>query len=175
MQDSEIQESTEICNVKCVKEPKCKYIVYDTTKCNDGKLYSIYQDGKLYDNVNLRFRIFADGTAKLKGKVSRHGDESKLFVDIDFMQGSENDFKYPNCLDEEVNVNEWIQYVDVSGTITDVEDGHVYQISRRGNPTQLGIGANPTNKFLTLGLSGWYWAERHVIVTGKHVHLLHRL
>ena len=161
LQDEEIQDSSDLCQVKCVKEHECVYEVYDTTSCVSGKLYSFWLDGALFSNISLRFRVFADGTARLWGKVARHVNDDLHTLDITFTQGSEDDYKYPNCIDDEVNVNEWIQYTELTGTLIADYTGEVYELSRRGEPTQFGIGANPTNQYLTLGFSGWVWATNH--------------
>lgn len=147
-----------LCNLKCVYEEVC-IDVYDTINCGNGLVYVMWIDGTYFYNIDLTFEQFNDGTALLYGKVNKHNSTKVFLVDVTYSDIVVENTKDHNCLT--VDPSEWVQYATMTGTIKAVDGGISYTLTRRGEPFQLGVGANSTSNENVFGGSGWFVTDGH--------------
>lgn len=156
LQDSETDQTIIWCLDKC---PVICTDVTDTVHCSNGKVYVMWIDGVYFYNIDLQFEEFDDGTATLHGKVKKHNSTKTFLVDVEFSDIVVEPTKDHNCLN--VDNSEWIQYATMSGVIRAVDGSVVYTVSRRGEPFQVGVGANPTSSENVKGASSWFLTDGH--------------
>lgn len=161
-QDDEITQDVVWCVQKC---PHVCIDVYDTINCrNNNEIYVMWIDGVYYYNIDLQFEQLEDGTATLYGKVNKHNSTKVLLVDVIFSNIVSGLVKDHNCLT--VDSSEWIQYADMDGTVRSVDGSIEFTVSRRGEPFQVGIGANVTSSENIFGASGWFITSGHAECQG---------
>ncbi len=156
LEDSEVTQRIKWCLDKCVHE--CTD-VYDTNHCSNGSVYVMWIDGIYYYNEDLTFRQFDDGTARLYGKVTKHNSNKTYLLDVIFSDIVNESVKDHSCLT--VDSSDWIQYATMAGTMKDVDGSPIYTISRRGEPFQVGIGANVQSNENVFSASGWFITDGH--------------
>lgn len=160
-QDDEITQDIIWCVEKC---PHVCTDVYDTVNCNNGKVYVMWIDGVYYYNIDLKFEQLENGTATLYGKVNKHNSTKVFLVDVIYSNVLNETIKDHNCLT--IDSSEWIQYTDMNGTVRSVDGSINFTVSRRGEPFQVGVGANVTSSENTFGASGWFITSGHASCQG---------
>jgi len=154
-----------ICNLKCVHEEEVCTEVYDTINCrNNNEVYVMWIDGIYYYNIDLQFEQLSDGTASLYGKVNKHNSTKVFLVDVTFSNIVQESVKNHKCLT--VDSSEWVQYGDMDGNVKSVDGSIEFTVSRRGEPFQIGVGADVTSDRNLLGASGWFSTDGHAQCKG---------
>lgn len=155
-QDGEISQNIVWCLDKCPHE--C-VDVYDTISCRSGRVYVMWIDGIYFYNIDLTFEQFDDGTALLYGKVNKHNSTKVFLVDVTYSDIVTEDIKDHRCIS--IDSSEWVQYATMTGSIRAVDGSASYTVSRRGEPFQVGVGANVTSSENVFGGSGWFVTDGH--------------
>jgi len=144
-----------------------EYGITDTEMCTgNGRKFALWlynpttTAGRFFTNVDLVWKLGAEGTATLKGKVYNSVIDQNYIVDLVFTgqtstPPTSGSPKEHFCYDEDAS--SWIYYPEYSGTISSEDGTWSTTISRNGPAFQLGNGAN-TNELVEgrFSASGWF-------------------
>ena len=141
-------------NSGCLPSGCTSRVVSNTSGCLASTHYGFWLEGVNYSFENgASFEEFADGTALLLGRVNANNGSGKWFDVYAVFTGRTSSIplgspKLPGCYT--ANTSNWYYYTGIAGYIEGSEGS--FNLAKRGEPFQVGKGANLNEKARVAGL-----------------------